>query len=399
MRRRLPYFIAVVQTILFLGHFVVYETWIRLWGTPSEPALTWLRIVLGVLSISFVTASALAFRFSNVVMRTFYRIAAAWLGFLNFLACAAILAWIVYGIGWLAGWKSGGPVIVATLFALAILVGMYGMANASRVRVRRVSVDLPNLPESWRERTAAFISDLHLGHIRNLRFSNRLVERLASLAPDIIFIGGDLYDGTHVDANRVVEPWSRQPSPLGTYLIAGNHEMFAGRASLKAAEGAGIRVLNDEKVVVDGMQIVGVDYHASTSASRFGLMLHRMNIDPNSASILLSHSPHRLAVAERAGISLQLSGHTHRGQMLPVRWIVERIFGDYAYGLHPFGKMMVYTSSGVGTWGPPMRVGTHSEIVLISFDGKNGNGAGRNGNAKVSVATPSASANLQTSSE
>lgn len=372
MRRRLPFFIAVVQTILFLGHFVVYETWIWLWGTPSSSVLLALQVALGVLSISFVTTSALAFRFSNVIVRTLYRIAAAWLGFLNFLACASVVAWIVYGISWLVGWRSGGPIIVGTLFGLAILIGIYGMLNALRLRVRRVSVNLPNLPESWRERTAAFISDLHLGHIRNFRFSRRLVEKLATLAPDIIFIGGDLYDGTHVDAGRVVEPWSRQSSPLGTYLIAGNHEIFAGRASLQAAESAGIRVLNDEKVVVDGLQIVGVDYHASTSASRFALMLHHMNIDANSPSILLTHSPHRLAVAERAGISLQLSGHTHRGQILPVRWIVERIFGPYAYGLHPFGKMMVYTSSGVGTWGPPMRVGTHSEIVLISFNGANG---------------------------
>jgi uncharacterized protein len=375
VRRRLPYFIAVVQGILFLGHFIVYETWIQLWGTPAPNALLALRVTLAVLSISFVTASALAFRFSNVIVRAFYRLAAAWLGFLNFLACAAAVAWAVYGIGWLLGWRSGGPIIVEVLYALAVLVSIYGLFNASRLRIRRVSVNLPNLPESWRERTAAFISDLHLGHIRNFRFSNRLVEKLATLAPDIIFIGGDLYDGTHVDARRVVEPWSRQPSPLGTYLIAGNHEIFAGRASLRAAESAGIRVLNDEKVVVDGLQIVGVDYHASTSANRLSLMLHRLNIDPNHASILLNHSPHRLGVAERAGISLQLSGHTHRGQLLPVRWIVERIFGPYAYGLHPFGKMMVYTSSGVGTWGPPMRVGTNSEIVLISFDGSNGSHA------------------------
>jgi uncharacterized protein len=375
VRRRLPYFIAVVQAILFLGHFVVYETWIQLWGTPSPNALLALRVTLAVLSISFVTASALAFRFSNVIVRAFYRLAAAWLGFLNFLACAAAVAWVAYGIGWLVGWRSGGPIIVEVLYGLAVLIGIYGLFNASHLRIRRVSVNLPNLPESWRERTAAFISDLHLGHIRNFRFSNRLVEKLATLAPDIIFIGGDLYDGTHVDARRVVEPWSRQPSPLGTYLIAGNHEIFAGRASLRAAESAGIRVLNDEKVVVDGLQIVGVDYHASTSANRLSLMLHRLNIDPNHASILLSHSPHRLGVAERAGISLQLSGHTHRGQLLPVRWVVERIFGPYAYGLHPFGKMMVYTSSGVGTWGPPMRVGTNSEIVLISFDGSNGSHA------------------------
>jgi uncharacterized protein len=378
VRRRLPYFVAAIQAILFIGHAIVYVTWMKLWGAPAGSALLAFRIVFAALSVSFVGASMLAFRFSNPLVRAFYRVAAAWLGFLNFLVCASVVAWIVFGISRLGGWHSGGRAIVGTPYALAIIVGIYGMLNAARVRIRRVSVDLPNLPESWRERTAAFVSDLHLGHIRNVRFSDRIVERLAALDPDIVFIGGDLYDGTHVDAKRVVEPWTQSPAPLGTYLIAGNHEMFAGRGSLKAAECAGIRVLNDEKVVVDGMQIVGVDYQATASQRRFELMLHGMNIDRNHASILLSHSPHRLAVAERAGISLQLSGHTHRGQMVPVRWMVERIFGPYAYGLHPFGKMMVYTSSGVGTWGPPMRVGTQPEIVLISFDGtRNGSRAGR----------------------
>jgi len=372
VRRRLPVVIAVIQAILFLGHAAVYVTWLKLWGVPGEPALLALRITLAALSVSFVTASILAFRSSNWFVRVFYGLAATWLGFLNFLGCAAALAWIFYGIAWLSGWRSSGPVIVATLFGLALLVGFYGILNGARIRIRRVDVNLPNLPESWRGRSAAFVSDLHLGHIRGVRFCRRIVEMTAALAPDIVFIGGDLYDGTRADPKRLAEPWSELRAPFGTYLIAGNHEEFAGRASLKAAENAGIRVLNDRKVVIDGMQIVGVDYHASASARRFELILHGMELDRGCASILVSHSPHRLAVAEQAGISLQLSGHTHRGQLLPSRWIVERIFGPYAYGLRAFGKMMVYTSSGAGTWGPPMRVGTHSEIVLIHFDGANG---------------------------
>jgi len=110
VRRRLPYFIAVVQTILFLGHAVIYATWVNLWGGPSGAALVGLRVALAVLSISFVTTSILAFRFSNIVVRSLYRLAAVWLGFLNFLACASVVAWIVFGIAWLAGWRSGGPV-------------------------------------------------------------------------------------------------------------------------------------------------------------------------------------------------------------------------------------------------------------------------------------------------
>jgi predicted MPP superfamily phosphohydrolase len=82
---------------------------------------------------------------------------------------------------------------------------------------------------------------------------------------------------------------------------------------------------------------------------------------------LLSQSPRALSIAEDAGISLQLSGHTHRGQIFPFTWFTKRIFGDYTYGLKRFGELMVYTSSGAGTWGPPLRVGTQPEIVLIQF--------------------------------
>ena len=82
----------------------------------------------------------------------------------------------------------------------------------------------------------------------------------------------------------------------------------------------------------------------------------------------MSHAPHRLEIPERAGISLQLSGHTHHGQMIPFTWIVDRIFGPFAYGLHRFGNMMVYTSCGAGTWGPPMRVGPDPEIVVLRFE-------------------------------
>jgi predicted MPP superfamily phosphohydrolase len=91
-------------------------------------------------------------------------------------------------------------------------------------------------------------------------------------------------------------------------------------------------------------------------------------VDRNRASVLLSHAPHELAIAEKAGISLQLSGHTHGGQIFPFTWFTERIFGKYTYGLERFGDLMVYTSSGAGTWGPPMRVGTRPEIVLIQFE-------------------------------
>jgi predicted MPP superfamily phosphohydrolase len=106
----------------------------------------------------------------------------------------------------------------------------------------------------------------------------------------------------------------------------------------------------------------------SANADRFRSILNGADLDRNRASILLSHVPRQLSIAEEAGVSLQLSGHTHGGQIFPFTWFTGRIFGDYTYGLQRFGELMVYTSSGAGTWGPPMRIGTNPEIVLIEFE-------------------------------
>jgi uncharacterized protein len=328
-----------------------------------------LGVVIGVLSLSFISTSIIGFRYSNVLVRACYRIAAAWLGFVNFLICACVACWILFGVCWLAGLRGAGRPIVGVLFGAAILVGVYGIVNAARTRVKRVSVKLPNLPDSWRGRTAALVSDLHLGHVRTLGFSRKIVAMLAQLQPDVIFIAGDLYDGVAADLVGLAKPWSELKPSFGVFFVAGNHEEFTNpKKYLDAVSRSGVRVLNNEATVADGLQIVGVDYRASTNADYFASTLRDMHLDRGRASILVSHAPHLLEVPERAGISLQLSGHTHHGQLIPSTWIVDRIFGPFAYGLHPFENMMVYTSCGVGTWGPPMRVGTDPEIVLIRFE-------------------------------
>jgi predicted MPP superfamily phosphohydrolase len=115
------------------------------------------------------------------------------------------------------------------------------------------------------------------------------------------------------------------------------------------------------------LQIVGVDYRDSTHPEHFRSVLRQIGFDRGAASVLLVHTPDRLAVSAEEGISLQLSGHTHRGQFFPFTLIVLRMCGKFAYGLNYLGNLAVYTSCGAGTWGPPMRLGSDPEIVLIHF--------------------------------
>lgn len=365
--------IIVVESILLGAHLFVYRTWIAFRGELPPADSDGLRALVLLLAFSFVAAALLSFRFSNPLVRVLYRIASLWLGFLNFLFWASCLAWLA----WLAVRFSGLvkhpaaalPWIAGILFSLAILAGIYGAINARVIRVRQLRIRLPGLPEQWSGRTAVLLSDLHLGNINGARFCRRLAAMAASLKPDIVFLPGDLFDGTRGDLDRLTEPLGRLAPPFGVYYSTGNHEEFTTSSHyVDAVARRGMRNLNNKCVDVDGLQIAGVTWGESTHPIRMKSALDAMKIDRKRASILLNHSPSRLPLVERAGFSLQLSGHTHGGQILPFTWLTRRVFGEFTHGLHNFGELQVYTSAGVGTWGPPMRVGSHPEIVVLRFE-------------------------------
>ncbi len=359
----------MVQGFLFLVHLVIYGTWMFFWAPAESSRTAELRVALAFLSVSFVAATLLAHRYFNPLVRAVYTAASVWLGLVNFLFLASCAAWIVYVVPFLFGVHLEKRALVAVCFGLGVLAGIAAIVNAAWTRVVRITVKLPNLPAAWRGRTAAVISDLHLGHIRNAGFLRRVLRKVSQLRPDILLIPGDLFDGTAVEFAPLEKPLADLFIPLGAYFSAGNHEEFSSPAKfVDALRRAGIRVLQNEKVIVDGLQIVGVANHSAASVDGFRSILRHAALDRNAASILLVHNPNRLPIAAEAGISLQLSGHTHLGQFYPFTNIVSRMYGKFAYGLHPFGDMQVYTSCGAGTWGPPMRLGSNPEIVLIKFE-------------------------------
>jgi predicted MPP superfamily phosphohydrolase len=258
---------------------------------------------------------------------------------------------------------------VELLFGAAVVAGLYGVFNASWTRITRTTVRLANLPAAWHGRTAALISDVHLGHVRNGSFLRRLVAKILREEPDAIFIAGDLYDGTAIDARRAAQPLSELVAPHGVYFVAGNHEQFGDDSKyLHAIAAAGVRVLSNEKVEVDGLQIIGVPYRNATRDGHLASVLQGICLDRDRASILLTHAPDHPEIAAAAGVSLQLSGHTHLGQFVPWSWMARRIYRQFVYGLSRIGKMQVFTSSGAGTWGPPLRLGSNPEIVMLQFE-------------------------------
>lgn len=368
-RRRFVGFIVVIQFVLWLTHYFIYQTFTYQLPANHPTERVWLQVILAVLSISFVTASTLAFSYTSAPVRVFYRASAIWMGLLSFLFMAAVLAWMALAVGTVAHLAFNFHRLVEVLFAAALAVGIYGVFNASWTRITRARVRLANLPEAWRGRKAALLSDVHLGHVRNGSFLRRLIRLILSEEPDAIFIAGDLYDGTAIDAVKAAEPLSQLRAPHGVFFVAGNHEQFGDDSKyLDAVEAAGVRVLRSEKVNVNGLQVVGVPYRDAATNGGLASALRRVSIDRDRASILLTHAPDDPHTAESHGFSLQLSGHTHLGQFIPWSWMARRIYRQFVYGLSRIGKMQVFTSSGAGTWGPPLRLGSNPEIVMLEFE-------------------------------
>jgi len=365
--------ICLIEIILLLAHWFLFHTWMSFWESPGLAEVLAVRVVLLALAFSFMAAALASFRFHNALVVPMYKIATLWLGFLNYFFWAACLCWLTW-YAWLALGLSANPtgarpLIAGVLFVAALLTGIYGLVNARVIRIRRITVALPGLPESWRGRKAVMLSDLHLGNVNGAGFARRMVAMAAELKPDIVFIPGDVFDGTSADLDRLIAPFKELAPPFGTYFSTGNHEEFSSSEQYVAAvERAGMRNLHNERLTVDGLHIAGVPFGDSTSPIRLKAVLDGMRLNPAEANILLNHMPSRLPIVERACVSLQLSGHTHGGQLAPFNWMTRRIFGRFTYGLQRFGELQVYTSTGAGTWGPPMRVGTEPEIVLLTFN-------------------------------
>ncbi|HEY1895997.1 MAG TPA: metallophosphoesterase [Terracidiphilus sp.] len=374
MRAWAVFAVAFLQVILISGHWFIYHTLVSFWPPflPVSPAgLESLRGALFLLSISFIIAAFLGYRYSNPLVSLIYKIAAVWLGILNFLFWAACLCWLAAVLPGLAAPHAAAaarPWIGTVLFGAALLVSLYGFINAQRIRVRRTPVTLPNLPPAWRGRTALLVTDLHLGNINQSGFSRRIADIARRLNPSIIFLAGDLFDGSKADPERLAAPLFDLAPPLGRYFCGGNHEDFGDAAGYAAAlTRGGIRVLHNERVFVDDLQVIGVSYADSSYPAHLRAFLEGLHLGSGPASVLLNHVPHRLPIVEQTGVSLQLSGHTHGGQIFPFTLFARWAYGEFTYGLQRFGNLQVLTSSGAGTWGPPMRVGAHAEVVLITF--------------------------------
>jgi len=254
----------------------------------------------------------------------------------------------------------------------------YGAWNARNPRVVHYQVQLvknENIGAGNKSIQAALVSDIHLGTIMGKNRLQTLVDQLNHLEPDLILFAGDIIDENvnhFIDDNmdnilRTLNP------PLGKFAILGNHEYYGGHLEeiVLHLEHSGIKVLRDEGVMVDDLFfLAGREDLASermTGITRKTLVEIVGQLDPVSTPVvLLDHQPKTWEEARNFGVTLQLSGHTHGGQLFPFGWVTERLFPEDWGKLEEDGATLI-VSSGYGTWGPPIRTGNRPEIVMIDL--------------------------------
>jgi uncharacterized protein len=235
---------------------------------------------------------------------------------------------------------------------------------------RELEVTLDRLPRALGGTTIVQLTDLHVGPTIRKEFVEEVVERTNALEPDLIAITGDLVDGTVEELREHVAPLGRLRARWGVYFVTGNHEYYSGvREWCAELERLGIRVLRNELVSIGepeaSFDLCGVD---DWSSRRFGgrpeLAAAVRGRDESRELVLLAHQPRHVHEAQAAGVGLQLSGHTHGGQLWPWSYFV-RLQQPVVSGLARFGRTLVYVSNGTGYWGPPMRLGAPAEITRV----------------------------------
>jgi predicted MPP superfamily phosphohydrolase len=236
--------------------------------------------------------------------------------------------------------------------------------------VTELAVRLPGLPRTLDGFSIVQLTDIHVGNLVERRFLDELVRRANALAPDLVAITGDLVDGDVSTLGPAVAALANLRSRHGTFFVTGNHDHYSGAREWAAfLERLGIQVLRNRHVRVGentaSLDLIGVDdWGARRTGGGYDLQAALARRDPERPSVLLAHQPANFREAASRGVGLQLSGHTHGGQIFPFT-VAVRLAWEYSAGLYREGHSHIYVSRGCGFWGPPMRIDSPPELAKI----------------------------------
>jgi len=372
--RRLFLAVPLVAMVLLFG----VPWWTLVWSGPewSAPVLVAGSAVFAVGVVAFPVLMYLGHRRDGRDWAA--RIADTTLGVVWVLFAWTVLSTVLRVALALAG--VGNPdrsrIVAVAVVAVTVVLVAWGVTEAMRVpRVRAVDVRIPRLGPGLDGTKVVVLADTHFGPLNRTRWSTATAEAVNRLAPDIVCHAGDIADGTVAARRSQAAPLGTIRARLARVYVTGNHEYFGEAQNwLDHMASLGWQPLHNRSVVVSrggsDLVLAGIDDVTARSSGLEGhgadLTEALSGVAPDLPVLLVAHQPRQVVQAAAAGVDLQVSGHTHGGQIWPFHYLV-RVDQPSVHGLSRHGATQLYTSRGAGFWGPPLRIFAPSEITLLTL--------------------------------
>lgn len=367
--KKLVILLSSAVFLLAIAHFLFYliltDVFSFLPVFPAFPITTLLVFsFIGIFLAKFIVK-----RFDNRYISIFYFILAVWIS-IAWQAFLVYLGLFIIRFAFSFFWVMSPEIFAALFFSLTFILSWRGFYNAFSPHFKNINVEVENLPEFWHGKKIVQLSDVHLGAIYRHKFLSRVAKMVEKAEPEAVLITGDLFDGTDGDFSEAGKQLLKLHAPQGVFFVYGNHENRLGRLGiLSHITGSGMELLDNQIVEVSGLQIIGVSF-PEEGTKNFNLaetIKSLPSFNSQKPGILMFHEPIQFDQVAEIGVDIYLAGHTHYGQMFPFNFISDLAYHGFSKGVKKFNQLTAIISTGVGTWGPPCRTMSHSEIVVITL--------------------------------
>ena len=376
---------VVFFTIFFtvyaaINHYVFIRGWQALSSLPHLKPFY--AVIFVIAATSYIIAKFLDGKIPHLVYDAMIWIGSFWFAFMLYFFLSIILIDLIRLLNWKLdffpqiinnNYENVKRYLLAFVVLISSVIIFIGYLNTRKISVKSLSLEITRKQSALTELNAVVLSDLHLSTINGEKLLSQIVAKINELKPDVVFIPGDIVDdrAETLKSEGIGVSLSKIKSKYGVFASTGNHEYINGiNGTCKFITENGITLIRDSSLLIADSFILAARDDASKNSfakqRRKSLEEIISNANQNYPIILLDHTPFRLEEAEINGISLQLSGHTHHGQMFPLNFITKLIY-EVSWGYKKKDNTHYYVSCGVGTWGPPVRLGSESEIVNIKI--------------------------------